>query len=48
MPFIMPVVVVLALILIIIGAIYGVIQARKRREGLFALAQRSAWTISRG
>jgi len=36
----MPFVIVAVLVVAAIGAIYGVIQARKRREGLFELAQR--------
>jgi hypothetical protein len=40
MPYIMPLVIVAVLIVAAIGAIYGVIQARKRQEGLFELAQR--------
>jgi hypothetical protein len=40
MPFIMPFVIVAVLVIIAIGAIYGMIQARKWREGLFELAQR--------
>ncbi len=36
----MPLVIVAVLIVAAIGAIYGVIQARKRQEGLFELAQR--------
>jgi len=40
MPFLMPVVIVAVLIITAIGAIYGAIQARKRREELFELAQR--------
>jgi len=40
MPFVMPFVIVAVLVVAAIGAIYGVIQARKRREGLFELAQR--------
>ena len=36
----MPMVMVVVLIVIVIGAIYSMIQARKRREGLFELAQR--------
>jgi hypothetical protein len=40
LPFVMPVVIVVVLVITIIGAIYSVIQARKRLEGLFELAQR--------
>jgi hypothetical protein len=40
MPYIMPLVIVAVLVVAAIGAIYGVIQARKRQEGLFELAQR--------
>jgi len=40
MPFVMPFVIVAVLVVAAIGAIYGVIQARKRQEGLFELAQR--------
>jgi len=40
MPFVMPFVIVAVLVVAAIGTIYGVIQARKRREGLFELAQR--------
>jgi len=36
----MPLVIVAVLVVAAIGAIYGVIQARKRQEGLFELAQR--------
>ena len=36
----MPFVIVAVLVVAAIGTIYGVIQARKRREGLFELAQR--------
>jgi hypothetical protein len=36
----MPFVIVAVLVVAAIGAIYGMIQARKRREGLFELAQR--------
>jgi len=36
----MPFVIVAVLVVAAIGAIYGVIQARKRQEGLFELAQR--------
>jgi hypothetical protein len=36
----MPFVIVVVLIVIVISAIYGMIQARKRLEGLFELAQR--------
>ena len=36
----MPVLIVGVLVVIVISTIYGMIQARKRREGLFALAQR--------
>jgi hypothetical protein len=40
MPYIIPLVIVAVLVVAAIGAIYGVIQARKRQEGLFELAQR--------
>ena len=40
MPYIMPLVIVAVLVVAAIGVIYGVIQARKRQEGLFELAQR--------
>ena len=40
MPYIMPLVIVAVLVVAAISAIYGVIQARKRQEGLFELAQR--------
>jgi hypothetical protein len=40
MPYIMPLVIVAVLVVAAIGAIYGVIQARKRQEGLFELAPR--------
>jgi hypothetical protein len=39
-PDIMPFVVVAVLVVIVISTIYSIIQARKRREGLFELAQR--------
>jgi hypothetical protein len=40
MPFVMPFVIVAVLVVAAIGTIYGMIQARKRQEGLFELAQR--------
>ncbi|HLX96728.1 MAG TPA: DUF3137 domain-containing protein [Verrucomicrobiae bacterium] len=40
MPFIMPFVIVAVFVIIVISTIYGVIQSRKRQEGLFELAQR--------
>ena len=42
----MPFVIVVVLILIVISAIYGVIRARKRLEGLFELAQRLGLNFS--
>ena len=46
MPYIMPLVIVAVLVVAAIGAIYGVIQARKRQEGLFELAQRLSLDFS--
>jgi len=46
MPFIMPFVIVAVLVVIVVGAIYSLIQARKRREGLFMLAQRLGLNFS--
>jgi hypothetical protein len=46
MPFVMPLVIVVVLVVIVISAIYGLIQARKRREGLFELAQRLGLNFS--
>jgi hypothetical protein len=42
----MPLVIVVVLVVIAIGAIYNMIQARKRREGLFELAQRLGLNFS--
>jgi hypothetical protein len=42
----MPFVIVVVLIVIVISAIYGMIQARKRLEGLFELAQRLGLNFS--
>ena len=42
----MPFVIVVVLIIAVIGAIYGVIRARKRLEGLFELAQRLGLNFS--
>jgi hypothetical protein len=42
----MPFVIVAVLVVAAIGAIYGVIQARKRQEGLFELAQRLSLDFS--
>jgi hypothetical protein len=46
MPFAMPLVIVVVLVVIVISAIYGMIQARKRQEGLFELAQRLGLNFS--
>ena len=46
MPFVMPLVIVVGLVVIVISAIYSMIQARKRREGLFELAQRLGLNFS--
>lgn len=46
MPFIMPVVIVAVLVIIIISTIYGLIQARKRLEGLNELALRLGLNFS--
>src|SRR6516164_9647286 len=46
MPFIMPVVVVAVVVLIVVAAIYGMIQARKRMEGLNELALRLGLNFS--
>jgi hypothetical protein len=42
----MPLVIVVVLVVIVISAIYGMIQARKRQEGLFELAQRLGLNFS--
>ena len=42
----MPFLIVAVLVIVVIGAIYGMIQARKRLEGLFELAQRLGLTFS--
>jgi hypothetical protein len=42
----MPLVIVMVLVVIVISAIYGMIQARKRLEGLFELAQRLGLNFS--
>ena len=42
----MPFVIVVVLVIIVISAIYGVIRARKRLEGLFELAQRLGLNFS--
>jgi len=42
----MPLVIVVVLVVIVISAIYGMIQARKRLEGLFELAQRLGLNFS--
>jgi hypothetical protein len=46
MPFVKPIVIVGVLVVFAIGAIYSLIQARKRREGLFELAQRLGLNFS--
>jgi hypothetical protein len=46
MPFVMPFVIVAVLVVIAIGVIYSMIQARKRLEGLFELAQRLGLNFS--
>ncbi len=46
MPFVMPLVIVAVLVVIGASTIYGLIQARKRREGLFMLAQRLGLNFS--
>ena len=46
MPFVMPIVIVVVLVVIVISAIYGMLQARKRLEGLFELAQRLGLNFS--
>ena len=42
----MPFVIVVVLVIMAIGAIYSMIQSRKRREGLFELAQRLGLNFS--
>jgi len=42
----MPFLIVAVLVIVVISAIYGMIQARKRLEGLFALAQRLGLNFS--
>jgi Protein of unknown function (DUF3137) len=46
MPFVMPFVIVAVLVVFAIGVIYSMIQARKRLEGLFELAQRLGLNFS--
>jgi len=46
MPFIMPVLIVGVLVVTVVSTIYGMTQARKRLEGLFALAQRLGLNFS--
>jgi hypothetical protein len=46
MPYIMPLVIVAVFAIIVISTIYGVIQSRKRLEGLFELAQRMGLNFS--
>jgi hypothetical protein len=46
MPYVMPLVIVVVFVIIVISTIYGVIQSRKRLEGLFELAQRLGLNFS--
>jgi hypothetical protein len=46
MPLVMPFVIVVVLVVFAFGVIYSMIQARKRLEGLFALAQRLGLNFS--
>jgi hypothetical protein len=46
MPFVLPFVIVVVLVVFAFGVIYSLIQARKRREGLFELAQRLGLNFS--